>query len=350
MKPRGLWRKNISCALDLGHGWAKTVCLAGNRKKVSLHRLGRMPWKPGELKQPEHAGSRLRELWSSLHLQEQTMVSSMAGHSVIIKQLELQLNQAKNMQQAVLAQAQEHIPFDLQDVYLDFELMGPGQHEGTQKVILVASKKKMVQDLQKIFAKAGLGAIILDADGFALSNCFEYNYPEYKQEVSYLLDIGSGHSIFCVYAQARPVLVRDMDIGAQQLTEKLATALDQSLSAAEKMQFSAPGDLRGEEQHILSKEKERLFLSWSTEIQRFIHFYQGSVQDRIQAKRLFLAGGGSLIPGLKASLARSLDLQVQHLNPWRALTWDSSSFDQTYLQSIAPQFTVAVGLALRRMV
>ncbi|MGM0424096.1 MAG: type IV pilus assembly protein PilM [Thermodesulfobacteriota bacterium] len=350
MKNWSLWRNKTSPALDLGQGWAKAVCLAGNKKKTELYRLGRMPLRQEELKQADRLGGRIRIFWDSLQMGQQSMVSSLAGHSVIIKQLDLPVRKTRDMQQTILDQAQEYIPFDMQDVYLDFQLMGPGQQEDTQKVILVASKKQMVQDLQDIFSAAGLGALILDVDGFALSNCFEFNYPEYSEQNSYLLDIGSGHSTFCVYAQGQPVLVRDIDLGARQLQEKLASALDRPLQDVEKLHLLQGGDFSAQEQEILAQERERLYLSWSSEIQRLINFYQGSLQEEAQAGRLFLAGGGSLLPGLAGSLAHNLDLEAQHLDPFRSLAWDNSRFDPSYLQSISPQFAVAVGLALRQLV
>ncbi|MFW5960844.1 MAG: type IV pilus assembly protein PilM [Desulfohalobiaceae bacterium] len=350
MKNWKLWQRKISPALDLGQGWAKAVCLAEGKKKIQLQRLGRMPLKQEELKQPERLGESLRTFWDSLEIRQQSMVSSLAGHSVIIKQLDLPVRRSRDMQQTVLAQAQEYIPFDMQDVYLDFQLMGPGQQEGTQNLILVASKKQMVQDLQNIFSAAGLGALILDVDGFALSNCFEFSYPEYNGHSSYILDIGSAHSTFCVYAQSRPVLVRDMDLGAKQLQEKLASVLDKPQQELEKLHIQQADDMPEQEQEILTREKERLYSNWSSEIQRLINFYQGSLQEETQPGRLFLSGGGSLLPGLISSLAHNLDLKVQLLDPFRRLTWDSRSFDPAYLQSIGPQFTIAVGLALRKIV
>jgi type IV pilus assembly protein PilM len=350
MKGLSLWRSQISPALDLGQGWAKAVCLAGSKKKIELRRLGRMPLDQEELQQRDRLGARIRTFWDSLQIGQQSMVSSLAGHSVIIKQLDLPVSKSRDMQQTVLAQAQEYIPFDMQDVYLDFQILGPGEQEGTQNVLLVASKKQMVQEQQSIFSAAGLGTQILDVDGFALSNCFEFNYPEYSEQNSYLLDIGSAHSTFCVYTQASPILVRDLDLGARQLQESLASALDRPFQDLERMHLLQGGDFSLQEQEVLARERERLYLSWSSEIQRLMSFYQGSLQEEAQAGQLFLAGGGSLLPGLVGSLAHNLDLEVQHLDPFRALAWRSNSFDPSYLQSISPQFAVAVGLALRQLI
>ncbi|MFW5931929.1 MAG: type IV pilus assembly protein PilM [Desulfohalobiaceae bacterium] len=349
MKALRLWRSKMSPALDLGQGWAKAVCLAGNRKRIELHRLGRMPLVQEELNQLSRLGDRLRAFWNSLQIDQQGIVSSLAGHSVIIKQLDMPVGRSRDMQQAILDQAQEYIPFDMQDVYLDFQLMGPGQQEDTQKVILVASKKQMVQNLQNIFSAAGFGASILDVNGFALSNCFEFSYPEYKEHSSYLLDIGSAQSTFCVYAQGRPVLVRDMDLGARHLLERLAAALDRSLQDVEKLHLLQGKEPSNQDRTTLDRERQKLYASWSSEIQRLINFYQASLQDDARAGRLFLAGGGSLLPGLSSSLAHNLELEVQFLDPLRSLAWDSSRFDPAYLQSISPQFAVAVGLALRQL-
>ncbi len=345
-----LGRKKKSCALDLGQRWIKVVRLISKKNKLHLNRMGRMFLESDGPKAKENKELGLRNLCSSLLLQDKSMISSMAGPNVIIKNLDLPLNsKSKDMEQAFLDQAQEYIPFDMQDVYLDFQILGPGQQEGTQNIILVASKKEMVRDLQNILAAAGLQAAIIDVDGFALSNCFEFNYPERKQEINYLLDIGHGHSVFCVYAQGGPIFVRDLDLGAQQLIESLASTLEMTLLEAEKTQLTMPQDLHPTRQAHMAREKDKIFLKWGSEIQRLIDFYQSSAQKKSAAENLFLAGGGSLIPGLKSSLTNILELQVHHIDPLRALVWDNNSFDSVYLQSVAPQFAVAVGLALRRV-
>ena len=345
-----LFRSNnkSSCGLDLGHRWAKLIRLKPARKKATLDRMARMPWRRDDWDQKDQAAGKIKALWRSYDLHNKAVVTSLAGHAVIIKRMDLPASETKNLEETIYKQAKQYIPFDVNDVYLDFQILGPGKKEDTKNVVLVASKQKMVQDLQDIFEKSDLGIQVVDVDGFALSNCFEFNYPEMASESSYILDIGGGHSIFCVYAQNKPLFIRDIGFGGDQLTERISETLQMKTAEAEKTKLSGLKHLEDQTKKKVQSELENILISWADEIQRLINLYQNSQQDDApSAQRLYLAGGGSLTPGLADILSEELDLEVSYLDPWRNISWDEYAFDASYLQSTGPQFAVAVGLALR---
>ena len=340
--------RKTACGLDLGHRWAKLVRLKPARKKAALDRMARMPWRRDDWDQKDQAASKIKSLWKNTELQNKTVITSLAGHAVIIKRMDLPASETKNLEETIYKQAKQYIPFDVNDVYLDFQILGPGREAESKNVVLVASKQKMVQDLQDIFQKSDLGIQVVDVDGFALSNCFEFNYPEMVPESSYILDIGGGHSIFCVYSQNKPLFIRDIGFGGDQLTERISETLQMNTAEAEKTKLSRLKSLESQTKKKVQSELENILISWADEIQRLINLYQNSQQDDAPAaKRLYLAGGGSLTAGLADILSEELDLEVSYLNPWRNVSCDEYAFDTSYLQSAGPQFAVAVGLALR---
>lgn len=348
MKLIDVFKKKSACGLDLGSNWAKVVRLLPARNGVALDKVGRLSWTRKDREKNETIANKLHELFNNLHLKDRTVVSSLAGHAVIIKRIELPASDAKDLDENIHQQAKQYIPFDIDDVFLDFQVMGPGSEANSQSVILVASKKKMVQEVQEIFERAGLGTSILDVDGFALSNCFEYNYPQRQTQSTYLLDIGASHSVFCVYANGEPIFIRDIAFGGQQVTEKLASALEKNRGDVEKIKMSGLDSL--EEESLKDRAKQELTTilgSWSEEVQRLITFYHNSQDNPQSSDTLYLSGGGSLLQGIREHFSNYLELQVDFLNPWKNIIWDEKSFDGEYLRNTGPQFALAVGLALR---
>lgn len=345
-----LGKKKPPPGVDLGSGWMKVVTLVMRRKQPVLEKLGRTPLPVADGDRGDKAAARLNTLWQQLGIRDKTVISAMTGHAVIVKRVSIPAATASDMDQFLAKEAKQYIPFDLQDVYLDYQVLGQGPKEGMLDMILVASKKKEVEDRLTILTKAGLETQVMDVDAFALSNCFEYNYPEYLAEPQYLLDMGGQLSVFCVAHQGQPVFQRELGLGGQQLTDRLAKALNKSRMDCEKLKINGPGDLAREDQAVLLRELENGVSAWCSEIRRLVGFYIGSVPDSTSAKNLFLSGGGSLLPGLQEALTKELGLDVHYMDPWRRLDPDPNQFDSAYLQAVGPQFAVAVGLALREAV
>lgn len=348
-----LGKKKSPPGVDLGSSWMKVVTLGLRRKKPFLEKFGRVPLFAAEMDKGEKAAARLVELWQRLGIREKTVISAMTGHAVIIKRVTIPAEAAKDMERFLNKEARQYIPFDLQDVYLDHQILGQGPKEGTLDMVLVASKKKEVEERLDILTKADLEARVMDVDAFALSNCFEFNYPEFQEEPQYILDLGGQLSVFCVTLRNQLVFQRELSLGGQQLTDRLAKILNKSRMDCEDLKINGPGQLSAKEQAVVRAELEGGIASWVSEIRRLIGFYLGSVAgaaeapDSASAKNLFLSGGGSLLFGLQARLSSELQMNVQYLDPWRKLESDPGQFDPAYLQAVGPQFAVATGLALR---
>lgn len=308
-----------------------------------------MAWVPSDWDKPEKAAEKITNFWRIMDLKDKVVISSMAGHAVIIKRVTFAFSSEKELGDIIQKESKQYIPFDINDVYLDFQKMGAGAKDKTADVLLVASKKTVVHELEDVLTKAGLGLSIVDVDAFALSNCFEFNYPELLDEPSYLIDIGAQQSIFCVYWRQQPVFFREVSFGGQQISNAIAKVLNMNKFEAEKVKVNGGNGLTEQQAGQISQELAKIFQSWALELQRLIGFYQTTVTDAELGKRLFLAGGGSLLPGLLSSFRTSLGIEVRYLDPWRKVGADSSKFDEQFLRQVGPQFVVPLGLALRAL-
>ena len=350
MKGMKFFGKKAVSGLDLGHGWTKVVRLQQKRSAIALERVARRCLTNEDREKADTLAAGLKTMFNDLELRDRSVVTSLAGHSVIIKHIDAPVPEnPKKKKVDIEYLASQNIPFDIKDVFLDFHIAEAGSTDSTRNIMLVASKKSMVLELQKTVSTAGMGTMIVDVDGFALNNCFEFNYPEHHDEAVYLLDIGSIQSIFCVHANQYPAFIRDAGFGGQHLTKRLSTLLDLQQQETENLKMNGFDHLDLKTRRKINQELDDVFSSWAEEIQRLIHFYRNTKGADHQVKRLYLSGGGSLIPGLPESLASALGLDVNYLDPWKEINVSDSQFDHKYLQGCGPQFSVATGLGLRSL-
>ncbi len=337
-------KKGSGTGLDLGQHWAKLIKLEPRRKQTTLSRMGRLSWHKEEKEDSAKMAAKLSGMWNGLDIRDRKAISALAGHGVIIKHIDIP-GQNQDTDSYVRQQAQEYIPFDLNEVYLDYQFLESDPSGQSIRTVLAASKKTMIDELRNLFHSASLSLNIVDVEGFALSNCFEFNYPERMSESSYILDIGSTSSIFCVYSRGYPLFIRDLHLGGEQITEKIGRNFNIHHTEAEqiKLQGLEQTDYPGKER--VQQDIRNTFISWTEDIQRLITLHKNTGEKG--ADKIYLAGGGSLYPGLKETIAEELGLETEHLNPWRNISYDDRSFDSGYLRSCAPQYAVATGLALR---
>lgn len=339
-----------SCGLDLGSTWVKIVRLTQKGKKVHLDRFARLPWTVNDFDRPENSGAKIRGLWTTLGLKDKFVVSSLAGHSVIVKRVTFPKGSEKELANNVKKEAKQYIPFEIKDVYLDFQVIGPGHKENTVEVLLVASKRNVVQNLIKVLDYSQLSLSVVDVDAFALSNCFEFNYPELLEDPVYLLDIGGQESVFCVFWYKQPIFFREMGFGGRHLTDVLAKILEVNKLEAEKIKLEGPDSIDEEKRREIDSQLKTQLELWLTEIKRLTGFYLTSVSGAKPGQKLFLSGGGSLLPGISEFLRQGLDLEVEYLDPWRKLEKDVHRFDPKYIEAVKAQFVVPTGLALRGLI
>ena len=348
MKNLGFFsKKNAGIGLDLGSEWLKLVKIRPGKGDFVLESLARCPWQPGDLDNNSATAKKITGLWSQLLLKEQVVASSMAGHAVIVKRVTFESESVKTLGDTVLKDARQYIPFDINDVYLDYQVLGPGQKEKSFDVLLVASKKKVVQNLGDIIGQSGLSLSVIDVDSFALCNSFEYNYPELQEKPVYLLDIGGAQSVFCIYHNGQPVFLREVSFGGRAVTESLASILNLKRIDAERVKLGGKEDLDDQNRKAIADSVNKTFKNWCDELKRLIGFYQTSSSNVIPAESLYLSGGGALLTGLQGVFKKELNLDVQYHNPFRKIYYDRDMFQKEYLEEIGPQMVVPFGLALR---
>jgi len=334
--------------VDIGSHSVKVCQLKRTDKAYSIVTLGSaiLPEgavDDGALNDPEIVASAISSLFKNLKIKKKKVGFSISGYSVIVKKVNLAVMGEKEMEDHIMTEAEQYIPFDIQDVYLDFQDLKTNKdgYERTD-VMLVAAKKDIVDDYLKMLESIGLQATIVDVDGFALENTYEYNFP--KTENVALIDIGASKMNINIISKGISVVARDIVVGSRQLTDRIMGQFDLDYDEAEALKLgSVPaGDKKKELQEIFRS----VCTQWILEIKKAIDLYHSNFSDAPLAK-LVLSGGGSKVAGLADFLTQETGIEVELFNPFANMKFSKRKIDPDYLKNIGPEMAIASGIAIR---
>jgi len=340
--------KDLVVGLDIGSHAVKVCQLKRSGKGFSIVTLGStvLPEgavEDGTLNEPEVVAKAIADLLNNLKIKNRKVGISISGYSVIVKKVNLAVMEGSKLEEHILAEAEQYIPFDINDVYLDFQDLKTSSKEGDRTdVMLVAAKKEIVDDYLDMLRSIKLLPVVVDVDGFALENSYEHNYQT-RENVG-LVDIGAAKMNINLISQGISVVARDIIVGSRQLTEQIVNVLDISHEDAEsiKLGFLPADDHQKEIEDVFST----VCTQWVLEIKKAIDLYHSNHPDH-PLNRLILSGGGSKVSGLIDFLQQETEIPVELFNPFLRIEGNPKKIDPTYLQGIGPEMAIATGIALR---
>jgi type IV pilus assembly protein PilM len=284
----------------------------------------------------------LRNLISQMKLKSKNVCTSLSGTSLIIKRMQLEVPNLRDLQDQVFWEAEQYIPFDISEVVMDYHILNRSKDAKTD-VLLVAAKKSMLDSYTSCISEVNLKPKIVDIDYFAAQNAFETNYQPNPSEAVVVLDVGAGSSKFVVVQGGIPVFTKDSSLGGKTLTQEIQKHLNLSFVDAETLKISGQnGGMPQEVSELMNVTAENL----GTEVKRTLDFYNAS-SSGAPVSYILLTGGGSKIPGLSKIVEDSSGLPTQMLNPFNSITYDPAVFSQDYISSIAAVSAIPIGLAIR---
>ncbi|MBU0988021.1 MAG: pilus assembly protein PilM [Proteobacteria bacterium] len=344
-------KKSQIIGLDIGSNTIKVAEIVESKKGQTLSNFGMLNIPPGiieegSIKDHAAAAAAIREIFKANNLKGRNVAISIGGYSVIVKKINVQTMTEDQLQETIHFEAEQYIPFDIKDVNLDFQILGESEHNPNQmSVLLVAAKKDMVTDYIHLVELAGLNTVIIDVDAFALQNIFEFNYTVEDESVA-LIDIGASKTSLNILRGYSSVFMRDVSLGCGQINQQIASLADCSLEEAEELKYSkqpkaiSPADLQG----IVSS----VVIDWTTEIKRALDFFYSTYPEDV-ITRIVLSGGGANIREFRDLLAADASADVEVIDPFKNFIFESDRFDSSYLEKIAPQAAICMGLAIRRI-
>ncbi|MGE3401347.1 MAG: type IV pilus assembly protein PilM [Vicinamibacterales bacterium] len=345
-KPRAL------VGLDIGSSAVKAVELKAAGKGFRVAAFGSEPVPPeaivdGAIIDAAAVTDAIRRLFDGQKaFKTKEVCASLSGNAVIVKKITLPVMTDTELDESIYWEAEQYIPFDIQDVNLDYQVLDAGtgpESRGSMDVLLVAAKKDKIGDYTSVIAQAGRTPAVVDVDAFALQNAFEVNYGLEPGRIVVLLNAGASAININILQGDQSVFTRDISMGGNAYTEAVQKELDLPFEAAEAVKQGIPvdGATFEDAQPILHAVTENVLL----EIQKTFDFFKATAASD-QIDRIMLSGGASRVDGFREMLQERFSAPVEEFDPFRAVTWDRKLGAPS--PELAATAAVAVGLALRR--
>jgi len=333
--------------LDIGSSSIKSVELKGTKQGYELVSFGLEPLAQdtvvdGAIMDAPLVAGAIGTIFDRQEIKTRAVATAVSGHSVIVKRVSLPVMTDEELYDRIQSEASQHIPFDISDVNLDYQLLDSA--ESQMDVLLVAVKKDKILNHTNVLAQAGKTPTVVDIDAFALQNCYEVNYdPDPSQTVA-LLNIGASVMNINIVRGGAPLFTRDVSVGGNQYTDALQKELDLSYEDAERLKKGEAVAGVNEEHRgtILRSVSDILIL----EIQKTFDFFRATASGE-NIQRIYLAGGTARVPGLVDLLREEFALPVEELYPFRKIVINPGRHNEDQVRELAPRLAIAVGLALR---
>lgn len=345
-----LFQGKGSIGLDIGSSYVKTVKLKESKGSYELelydvHPLPQELIVDGSIIDSLRLVDSIKEMMKKTGIKTRDAVISISGHSsVIIKRIALPEMTEEDLSESIKFEAEQYVPFDIEDVNLDFQIIGPKEEPGQMDVILVAVKKDIINEYISVVKEAGLNPVVVDIDSFALENMYGCNYEIEADRNVALLNIGASTINLSILKNGISVFTRDSSLGSNIHTEALQREFNLSYENAERLK-------RGEAVENVSPEDAAAVVEAASEeiiseiIRSFDYFRSTTVHEDIA--QVVLSGGCALIPKFADMISAKAGIETRVADPFKHIKIPKR-FDEAHIREVAPIMAVAVGLALRR--
>ncbi len=340
-------RKKTSIGLDIGSGLIKVAVIDHGKSQPELVRVAMTPLLAdaiveGEIMDPGIVADAISSCLQQAGVTAKAVVTAVGGRDVIIKKIQIERVKEQQARELMRWEAEQHVPFDMESVELDFQILDPNGTEDQMSVLLVAAKRELVEAKVRVLTDAGLSAAAVDVDAFALHNAFERNHPEAMTGIVALVNVGHEVTNINIVEDGVPILTRDLTVGTRRFREDLQR--DRGLGAEE-----AAALLQGYDQ---SEHLNAVFETRAEEIavgvERAAAFLASSSRSGAQVSAVYVCGGGARAPGLLDALAARLRLPVEPASPLANLVVRDGAFESLVTDEVAPLMMLPIGLALRQ--
>ena len=341
-------RKKTTVGLDIGSGLIKVAVVDHSKKEPELTRVAVQPLQQdaiveGEVMDPGVVAEAIQAALASAGVNSKQVVTAVGGRDVIIKPIQIERVKEAQARELMRWEAEQHVPFDMESVELDFQILDPDGDGLEMKVLLVAAKRELVDSKVRVLTDAGLTPAIIDVDAFALHNAFELNHPDAMQGMVALLNIGHDVTNINILEDGVPIRTRDLTLGTRHFLENLQKERGLGLEEAQKLIQGF--DRSPHIDAVLESRGEEIAVG----IERAVAFLASNTRGGANIRAVFTCGGGSRIPGLTEVLGARLRIEAQQANPLAALAVRDGAMQDLVTDEIAPLLMLPIGLALRQV-
>ena len=341
--------KNL-VGVDIGSSSIKVCQVRELRKGHSLSRVAYMPLPPqtvvdGHVMNSGAVVEALAKIFHDHKIKQKDVAMSVSGQSVIIRKITVPLMTPAELEEQIQWEAEQHIPFDIRDVHVDYEVLRRRPEAGQMDLLLVAAKRDEINDYANIAKEAKLKPVVIDIDAFTVQNVFEIGRGLPQDQIIALINVGASLSSLNVVSSGVSAFTRDIANGGNAITEEIQKQLGVPYEQAEAYKSG------GEEGGMVPKQAIEIVSgvcdNIAAEIQRSLDFFLATTGEG-ELSRIYLTGGSANLPQLVTAIERRARVPVEVFFPTEKMTVEPKDVDPLLVQARSAQLAVALGLALRK--
>ena len=344
-------KKSSLIGLDIGADSIKATELVAGKDNFKLATFGMIHLPQGTIHQgtilnPADVTSALKELKKTSKFNTTNVAFGISGANIIVKNIVVSYMSKEELDNQIYWEAEQFIPMDINEVNLDYSILGnPRPEDGQMDVVLAAAKKDFVNTYIEVISEAGFNPQVADVAAFALENMYNANYPVHPDKAVILVDVGAQQINIAVIDGGINVFTRDIDLGSSLFTEEIRNQLGVSFEEAENLKIGGKNqqEVPVEVQDIIASVSQ----TFASEIQRSLDFYLASASNN-PISNIYLAGGGALTLGLPQIIQERTGFAVELVNPFARIEYSERQFPAETMATIGPIAALSVGLAVRR--
>ncbi len=337
--------------LDIGSSSVKVVQLQETRKGLILQNFGINPLPvnsivDGMVMNEDAVLEAVEALFSSLRIKRRNVALAISGRSVIVKKIAMPRMNMNDLAEELSIEMVHHIPFDKDEVRVDYEVVVPQNPEGQMEVLLVAAKKDIIESYEELLSRGELDLSVMDVAAFAVQNLYERCVGINKDENLVILNIGASSTSINVVVGGVTTFIRDVSLGGDGITSEIKRALSVPLDEAEAKKREAATGLSTDKE--LMDVVRKVCEVMAGEFQRSIDFFLSAAPAMPKTRVVVTGGGAQMKPLVQAIEIRSKQPVYLFDGFSTGIIVDPNKFDMALLASQAATASVALGLALRR--
>ncbi len=349
---------NNLVGVDIGSSSIKVCQIKETRKGRSLHKLAYAPLPPqtivdGHIMNAGAVTETLSRLFADNQIKQRNVAISVSGQSVIIRKITVPMMTPAELDEQIQWEAEQHIPFDIKDVQIDYEVLKRQPERGQMDLLLVAAKRDEINDYAQFVREARLKPLVVDIDAFTVQNLFEATRGFPPDQTVALINLGASLSSLNIITGGISAFTRDIASGGNVITEEIQRQTGVSFDQAESYKcggsggdagaFGSSGMVPQQVHDVIESVCDTI----AAEIQRSLDFFMATSGES-EIHRIHVTGGTSNLTPLRNAIQRRAKTNVEFFNPVEKLTLDGPGVPEPLVRERAAQLAVAVGLSLRK--
>jgi len=338
-----MFRKSSVLVIDVGSYLVKTLVIEGTSKKPIMKKcnISTLPSHAivdGEIMDRESVLDCIRNSLNVLEVENKQVISCISGRDVIVKKM----NQAETREQ-IKWEAEQYIPYEVEDISLDFQILNPNVGEDSMEVLLIGAKKDAVEARLHLFHDLDLEPTVLDYAAFSVQNIYEFNYPLEPGKLIGLFHIGAQYTAMSFIEGVVNHFTREVPVAVATLIQALQR--EAGIDGERALDVVKTGEKGDVDQYAFQNAMESFQDDLGIAIERVLPYLPEGFENFNQ---IVISGGGSLISGIPEFLNKRFGAPVEVMNPFIGFDYDHESpFISINVEQIGPILAPSLGLSLR---